>query len=132
MRGGSPALRVRQDYHPSPTTPNLYEITITLENLTSGAALGLADEAVVLDVYAAREDPEPGVTGKLIADASCDKPGFPARLGLKDIRLALAAADLLAMGLFTDSWLALILAVIGSGLFLGVNNRKGACRPPRA
>jgi UDP-N-acetylmuramate--alanine ligase len=34
-----------------------------------GAALGLADEAVVLDVYAAREDPEPGVTGKLVADA---------------------------------------------------------------
>jgi UDP-N-acetylmuramate--alanine ligase len=34
-----------------------------------GAALGLADEVVVLDVYAAREDPEPGVTGQLVADA---------------------------------------------------------------
>ncbi len=34
-----------------------------------GAALGLADEAIVLDVYAAREDPEPGVTGQLIVDA---------------------------------------------------------------
>ena len=34
-----------------------------------GAALGLADEAVILDVYAAREDPEPGVTGRLVADA---------------------------------------------------------------
>jgi UDP-N-acetylmuramate--alanine ligase len=34
-----------------------------------GAALGLADEVVVLDVYAAREDPEPGVTGRLVADA---------------------------------------------------------------
>jgi UDP-N-acetylmuramate--alanine ligase len=34
-----------------------------------GAALGLADEVVVLDVYPAREDPVPGVTGKLIADA---------------------------------------------------------------
>ena len=34
-----------------------------------GAALGLADEVVVLDVYAAREDPEPGVTGALVADA---------------------------------------------------------------
>ena len=34
-----------------------------------GAALGLADEAMVLDVYAAREDPEPGVTGRLVADA---------------------------------------------------------------
>ncbi|WP_030144924.1 UDP-N-acetylmuramate--L-alanine ligase [Spirillospora albida] len=34
-----------------------------------GAALGLAEIAVVLDVYGAREDPEPGVTGALIADA---------------------------------------------------------------
>jgi UDP-N-acetylmuramate--alanine ligase len=34
-----------------------------------GAALGLADEVVVLDVYAAREDPVPGVTGRLVADA---------------------------------------------------------------
>jgi len=41
-----------------------------------GAALGLADEAVVLDVYAAREDPEPGVTGALIAD---EVPGGRAR-----------------------------------------------------
>ncbi len=37
-----------------------------------GAALGLADEAVVLDVYAAREDPEPGVTGELVVDAVPD------------------------------------------------------------
>ena len=34
-----------------------------------GAALGLADEVVVLDVYAAREDPVPGITGALVADA---------------------------------------------------------------
>ena len=33
-----------------------------------GAALGLADEVVVMDVYAAREDPEPGVTGRLVAE----------------------------------------------------------------
>jgi UDP-N-acetylmuramate--alanine ligase len=32
-----------------------------------GEALGLADEALVLDVYAAREDPEPGVSGELVA-----------------------------------------------------------------
>lgn len=32
-----------------------------------GAALALADEIIVLDVYAAREDPEPGVTGELVA-----------------------------------------------------------------
>jgi UDP-N-acetylmuramate--alanine ligase len=34
-----------------------------------GAALGAADEVIVLDVYAAREDPEPGVTGNLVAAA---------------------------------------------------------------
>jgi UDP-N-acetylmuramate--alanine ligase len=34
-----------------------------------GTALGQADEVFVLDVYAAREDPEPGVTGALVADA---------------------------------------------------------------
>ena len=34
-----------------------------------GAALGKADEVFVLDVYAAREDPEPGVTGALVAAA---------------------------------------------------------------
>ncbi|GGI75230.1 UDP-N-acetylmuramate--L-alanine ligase [Saccharopolyspora subtropica] len=32
-------------------------------------ALGLADEVVVLDVYGAREDPQPGVTGELISNA---------------------------------------------------------------
>ena len=34
-----------------------------------GAALGAADEVVVLDVYAARETPDPSVTGRLVADA---------------------------------------------------------------
>ena len=32
-----------------------------------GQALSLADEVLVLDVYAAREDPEPGVSGELVA-----------------------------------------------------------------
>lgn len=34
-----------------------------------GAALGAADEVVVLDVYVAREDPDPEVTGALVAGA---------------------------------------------------------------
>ena len=33
-----------------------------------GRALGAADEVVVLDVYLAREDPDPQVTGALVAD----------------------------------------------------------------
>ncbi len=34
-----------------------------------GVALGEADLAVVLDVYGAREDPQPGVSGSMIASA---------------------------------------------------------------
>ncbi|MGN6253096.1 MAG: UDP-N-acetylmuramate--L-alanine ligase [Marmoricola sp.] len=37
--------------------------------LEMGAALGDADEVVVLDVYVAREDPDPEVTGALVAGA---------------------------------------------------------------
>lgn len=35
-----------------------------------GRALGLADEVLVLGIYPAREDPLPGVTGRLVADAA--------------------------------------------------------------
>jgi UDP-N-acetylmuramate--alanine ligase len=55
--------------------PHLYSRT-RIFAAEFGAALGLADEAAVLDVYAAREDPEPGVSGKLVADAV---PGGTAR-----------------------------------------------------
>lgn len=45
--------------------PHLYSRTrIFAEEFA--AALSLADEVVVMEVYAAREDPEPGVTGELI------------------------------------------------------------------
>jgi UDP-N-acetylmuramate--alanine ligase len=40
-----------------------------------GEALGAADEVVVLDVYVAREDPDPDVTGRLVADAVPLPPG---------------------------------------------------------
>ncbi|WAL63661.1 UDP-N-acetylmuramate--L-alanine ligase [Amycolatopsis cynarae] len=47
--------------------PHLYSRTRTFAT-EFARALGLADEVVVLDVYGAREEPEPGVTGALIAD----------------------------------------------------------------
>jgi UDP-N-acetylmuramate--alanine ligase len=48
--------------------PHLY--SRTREFFTQfGASLALADEVIVLDVYGAREDPMPGVTGVLVADA---------------------------------------------------------------
>ncbi len=75
-----------------------------------GAALGLADEAVVLDVYAAREDPEPGVTGRLVADAVpggaaryvpdfADVPAVVAALAVPgDLVLTMGAGDITKMG----------------------------------
>ena len=47
--------------------PHLYSRTREFAR-EFGAALGLADEVVVLDVYGAREDPEPGVSGALVAE----------------------------------------------------------------
>jgi len=48
--------------------PHLYSRTREF-SVQFGEALALADEVVVLDVYGAREDPMPGVTGVLVADA---------------------------------------------------------------
>lgn len=47
--------------------PHLYSRTAAFA-AEFAAALGLSDIAVVMEVYAAREDPVPGVTGALIAD----------------------------------------------------------------
>jgi len=48
--------------------PHLYSRTREFAD-GFGDALGLADEVVVMDVYGAREDPVPGVTGALVAAA---------------------------------------------------------------
>jgi UDP-N-acetylmuramate--alanine ligase len=75
-----------------------------------GAALGLADEAFVLDVYAAREDPEPGISGQLVADAvpggrahfvpdRADLPGAVAAAARPgDLVLTMGAGDITALG----------------------------------
>jgi len=52
--------------------PHLYSRT-RLFAKEFAQALALSDQVVVLDIYAAREDPEPGVTGALIADAFADQ-----------------------------------------------------------
>lgn len=57
--------------------PHLYSRTEALWR-EFGAALSRADIVLVTDVYGAREEPLPGVTGKLIVDAVCDHaPGRP-------------------------------------------------------
>jgi UDP-N-acetylmuramate--alanine ligase len=48
--------------------PHMYSRTLAFAE-RFGQALGAADEVVVMDVYGAREDPVPGVTGALVADA---------------------------------------------------------------
>jgi UDP-N-acetylmuramate--alanine ligase len=75
-----------------------------------GAALGQADEVLVLDIYAAREDPEPGVTGQLVASAVPgglaqflpDRSAAPAAVaGLAkpgDLVLTMGAGDVTALG----------------------------------
>jgi UDP-N-acetylmuramate--alanine ligase len=57
--------------------PHLYSRTLHMHR-EFGRALALADEVVVLDVYAARERPEgpyASVSGKLVADAAADSAG---------------------------------------------------------
>jgi UDP-N-acetylmuramate--alanine ligase len=89
--------------------PHLYSRT-RIFAAEFGAALGLADEALVLDVYAAREDPEPGVTGRLVAGAvpagrghfTPDAGTVPGRVaGIAkpgDLVLTMGAGDVTALG----------------------------------
>ena len=52
--------------------PHLYSRT-RLMHKEFADALSLSDQVVVLDIYAAREDPEPGVTGALVSNSFEDK-----------------------------------------------------------
>ena len=57
--------------------PHLYSRTLHLARELA-KALTAADEVAVLDVYAAREEPIEGVTGKLVVDGVCEvRPGMP-------------------------------------------------------
>jgi UDP-N-acetylmuramate--alanine ligase len=56
--------------------PHLYSRTVHSAH-ELGAAVAAADAAVVTDVYGAREEPVPGVTGKLVVDAALAvRPGM--------------------------------------------------------
>src|SRR5690606_12794669 len=91
--------------------PHLYSRTRFFAD-AFGAALGLADEVIVLDVYGAREDPEPGVTGALIAERvplpadrvvyAPDRESVPALVAGRarpgDIVLTMGAGDVTELG----------------------------------
>jgi UDP-N-acetylmuramate--alanine ligase len=51
--------------------PHLYSRT-RLMHSEFAEALALSDHVVVMDIYAAREDPEPGVTGELVSNSFSD------------------------------------------------------------
>ncbi len=88
--------------------PHLYSRTKTFSK-EFASALSLADEVVVLDVYGAREDPEPGVTGALIADRVSVpvhyEPAFDVAAGLAaglakpgDLVVTMGAGDVTQLG----------------------------------
>ncbi len=77
-----------------------------------GTALGAADEVVVLDIYLAREDPEPGVDAAMVADhvplpgdhvhVAPERESVPTALagmaGHGDVVLTLGAGDVTELG----------------------------------
>jgi UDP-N-acetylmuramate--alanine ligase len=90
LKGAAGGVRVYDDYAHHPTEvraqlvaargmtgggrlvavfqPHMYSRTATFAE-GFGQALALADEVIVMDVYGAREDPVPGVSGALVAAA---------------------------------------------------------------
>ncbi len=133
LKGVAAGVRVFDDYahHPTEVTaqlraaravagtgrlvvafqPHLYSRTREFA-AGFGAALGLADEVVVMDVYGAREDPVPGVTGAMVADAvplpgdrvlfepswSAAAPALAARARPGDLVLTMGAGDVSMVG----------------------------------
>jgi UDP-N-acetylmuramate--alanine ligase len=91
--------------------PHLYSRTLDFAD-AFGAALSSADEVVVMDVYAAREDPVPGVTGALVAEAvdlpddrvayvpswSAVAPAVVERVSPGDLVLTVGAGDVTMIG----------------------------------
>ncbi|SDC29602.1 UDP-N-acetylmuramate--L-alanine ligase [Actinokineospora iranica] len=76
--------------------PHMYSRTETFA-AEFGAALGLADEVVVLDVFGAREEPRPGVSGALVAD-TVPLPGDRVHYEPSFDKVPALVADLIAEG----------------------------------
>jgi UDP-N-acetylmuramate--alanine ligase len=91
--------------------PHLYSRTLEFAE-GFGRALGLADEVVIMDIYGAREDPVPGVTGAIVADAvplppgrvhfepswSAAAPALAARARPGDLVMTMGAGDVSMVG----------------------------------
>lgn len=91
--------------------PHLYSRTVEFAD-DFGEALALADRVVVTDIYGSREDPVPGVTGRLVDDAVRaaggssryvpDKADLPRALAEEarpgDLVITLGAGDITRVG----------------------------------
>jgi UDP-N-acetylmuramate--alanine ligase len=78
--------------------PHLYSRTLHLVDELA-AALARSDLACVTDVYAAREEPLDGVTGKLVVDRLCERrPGMPVIWAPTVEQAAATAAELARTG----------------------------------
>ena len=133
LKGVAGGVRVYDDYahHPTEVTaqlkaaravagagrlvvafqPHLYSRTQEFA-AGFGQALALADEVLVMDVYGAREDPVPGVTGAMVADAvplpvgrvlfepswSAAAPALAARARPGDLVVTMGAGDVSMVG----------------------------------
>jgi UDP-N-acetylmuramate--alanine ligase len=133
LKGAAGGVRVYDDYAHHPTEvraqltaargmtgggrlvavfqPHMYSRTATFAE-GFGEALGLADEVVVMDVYGAREDPMPGVSGALVAAAvalpadqvlfepswSAVPQAVAARVAPGDLVVTLGAGDVTQIG----------------------------------
>jgi UDP-N-acetylmuramate--alanine ligase len=87
-----------------------------------GAALGAADEVLVLDVYAAREDPEPGVTGALVSAAV---PGGRATFCPEAGRVPAAVADIAKPGDVVLTMGAGDVTTLGPAILAALRGRAG-------
>jgi UDP-N-acetylmuramate--alanine ligase len=104
--------------------PHLYSRTVTFAD-AFGRALAGADVAVVLDIYGAREDPRPGITGALVADAV--PPGTAQVHYLPSLaRVPADVADLLRDGDLVVTMGAGDVTMIGPELLDELERRSGA------
>ncbi len=144
-RGRVGSIRVFDDYahHPTEVTatiaaagpvagsgrvvvvfqPHLYSRTVAFAD-AFGRALAAADVAVVLDVYGAREDPRPGLSGALVAGAV--PPGGASVHYLPSLaRVPAAVADLLRDGDLVITMGAGDVTMIGPELLDELRRRRG-------
>jgi UDP-N-acetylmuramate--alanine ligase len=150
LRGQAAGVRVYDDYAHAPTKvaaqlraarpvlgergrllvafqPHLYSRTRDFA-AQFGEALSLADEVVVLDVYGAREQPEPGVNGKLIADR-IDLPADRVHYEPSWASVPALLADLARPGDLVITMGAGDVTVLGPEVLAELERRESPARP---